>query len=332
MFLQIPETDIGDQDGKYKQNRRTDYQRQKRKVKGRRPVCGYHHADADAHGQSPQRVGRQQGAAGIIQALIDEHTPKLPFGHADALYHSKFFLPGDNRRQHGINKVQNAHKGNNQADGKAHNGVCPGLLLIMPGQGGFRGIVQGWIHIVAVVDQHFFRLRLVFLCYIKEQLPQSVVRVHRPERICRKIERKEILCTAVDTLGDGGYICHNRHHFILLPVQFHHIPYRIGRLSFFLAVLRAGGGLHHHIAPGQELIRLKGAVQNPAILREDVQDQPVNAVQNRSTFAAFNHVMVGFGQPCVRCFYVGQPVVRIVIGLDIFKSRISDLMRKYLRI
>ena len=51
-----------------------------------------HHTDAAAHSQSAQNVGRQQGATGIIQALVDQHTPKLPFRHTDTLYHGKFFL------------------------------------------------------------------------------------------------------------------------------------------------------------------------------------------------------------------------------------------------
>ena len=154
--------------------------------------------------------------------------------------------------------------------------------------------------------------------------PQSCL-LYTSECVCRKIERKEILRTAVDALGDCRYVCHNRHHFILLPIQIYHIPNGIGRLRFFLAVLRAGGSLHHHIAPGQEFIFIKGAIQYPAILCKGVQYQAVNAVQNGNTLAALNHIMVGFGQPRVRCFNVRQPVVSAVsyTHLDVYKRQMQ---------
>ena len=148
----------------------------------------------------------------------------------------------------------------------------------MLNQSGFRSIIQALVHVLLILDQHFFRLRLVFLGYIKEQLPQSVIRVHSPECIHRKIERKEILCAAVYALGNGGNIRHNRHNLVLLAVQLYRITNRISRLCFFLTVLCTGSRFHHYIAPGQEFLFVKGAIQYPAVLCKGVQNQAVNAV------------------------------------------------------
>ena len=169
MLFQIPEADAGNQHRKQQEDGRADEKGQEGEPEGGEAAC-HHGAHSDSDGKGAEQVGGRQGDDGIAETFIYQHPAELLFRHADGLDDGEFPSAGNDGRDHGVDEVEDADQGDDDADGAARNGGGAGFRLVLAGHAlpGDHG--QAGVHRFRVGIQKclcFLQMRVV---HVEKQL------------------------------------------------------------------------------------------------------------------------------------------------------------------